>query len=538
MTGPPVHLRAIGDLEIPQRPGAVVCVPPGADLLALAETNARALQASRAVVGGMPLDEFRTASRALMVRHAAESTAASGIPLATSSAGDLVVVTGHQPFFFHPGIWIKHLLVDRLAAMGAVGLSMAVDSDTFEEIGMEAPVLNGRLSRIREILTTAPDDVPYEAHPAPTAADWTAFLTRVGRAVHTLPQREVSDAFAAFAQRAPTPDGQSIGEFITATRRHYEGPRHYLELPVSQMSGTEPFRRFVLQITADAGRFAEIYNRHLRAYRQSNNIRTTAQPFPDLEVAGDVVELPFWLIEKGRRVGTFVQRVRDAHVLVAADDLTTAVFKLGSDQTIAALSRLVPEELDHLAIRPRALTLTAFTRLVLADLFVHGIGGARYDRVTDAVIRDFFDLTPPPYGVATATLHLPLEAMDVGPELQYLRRRLLDLQHNPERVLRGPTAEQDRLIAEKWKLIAELDRAELARKARRQATQRIRQINDLLSAGLDGERADLERRLAAVEHTERSDAAAASRTYPFCFFSPQAVDDLVSAQMEEPVRGH
>src|SRR3989442_12865445 len=92
-----------------------------------------------------------------------------------------------------------------------------------------------------------------------------------------------------------------------------------------------------------------------------------------------------------------------------------------------------PEALAGLAIRPRALTLTAFTRLCLADLFVHGVGGGRYDRVTDAVIREYFGLEPPAYAVTTATMHLPLQGYDAGEERQAVRPRLPEIQPNPHR---------------------------------------------------------------------------------------------------------
>src|SRR5689334_21153410 len=51
---------------------------------------------------------------------------------------------------------------------------------------------------------------------------------------------------------------------------------------------------------------------------------------------------------------------------------------------------------NRLRISPRALTLTTFFRLLLADQFVHGIGGARYDRVTDRLIARFLGIEPPP----------------------------------------------------------------------------------------------------------------------------------------------
>ena len=58
-------------------------------------------------------------------------------------------------------------------------------------------------------------------------------------------------------------------------------------------------------------------------------------------------------------------------------------------------------------IRPRALTLTLWARLLVCDFFVHGIGGAKYDRITDGIFRRYYRCEPPPYGCVTATLRLP-----------------------------------------------------------------------------------------------------------------------------------
>ena len=40
-------------------------------------------------------------------------------------------------------------------------------------------------------------------------------------------------------------------------------------------------------------------------------------------------------------------------------------------------------------MRTRALATTLFARLLLADVFIHGIGGAKYDQVTDEICEDF-----------------------------------------------------------------------------------------------------------------------------------------------------
>ena len=45
---------------------------------------------------------------------------------------------------------------------------------------------------------------------------------------------------------------------------------------------------------------------------------------------------------------------------------------------------------NSLRLSPRALTLTAMLRLLVADQFVHGIGGGQYDQVLDSLIARHF----------------------------------------------------------------------------------------------------------------------------------------------------
>jgi hypothetical protein len=45
--------------------------------------------------------------------------------------------------------------------------------------------------------------------------------------------------------------------------------------------------------------------------------------------------------------------------------------------------------------------------MFIADNFIHGIGGGRYDQVSDTIIRDYFKLEPPAFAVTTGTLYFP-----------------------------------------------------------------------------------------------------------------------------------
>ncbi len=112
-------------------------------------------------------------------------------------------------------------------------------------------------------------------------------------------------------------------------------------------------------------------------------VRSAAQPFPDLksDAASGRVELPLWVLGDGRRETLWVQRrgrrrrpVRGRRGAAGASR-RRAVGRRGAD---APRGR---------TIAPKALALTLFVRLFCCDLFIHGVGGGRYDQVTDGVCR-------------------------------------------------------------------------------------------------------------------------------------------------------
>ena len=90
-----------------------------------------------------------------------------------------------------------------------------------------------------------------------------------------------------------------------------------------------------------------------------------------------------------------------------------------------------------------------FARLFLGDLFFHGIGGAKYDQLTDAIVQEFFGFRPPAFAVLTATWKLAVATPEhADGQLREVKRLLRDLQFNPQRYV--PLDERTRpLIAEK-----------------------------------------------------------------------------------------
>jgi hypothetical protein len=527
-TEPQVQWPAL-DLEIPENSPEAVAAPPFSTWEALARANKAALDSSDVSIGGERLGDLRRRTRGDVLTLAAQYTASLGVPVARAS-GDLLIATGHQPGFVHPGIWIKYLALARMMPRDGIGVNFIVDNDAVDWIGADVPHRSGgRVVRARVRLADGGPDVPAEMIDGPDAAAWKAFVDAIDAHVRTLGEPEVEAAWARARALAAPPRNQGIAGTLTAVRRALEGKRPYLDVPISWAMRMAGFRRLALAILHDAGRFARIHNTMLASYRAHYSVRTAAQPFPDLDIGTAAVEVPFWYVKDGRRYPLAVS-VQTRRLLAAGSD----VGPLPNDADDAAWSR-VP-------VRPRAVTLTMLVRLLASDFMIHGLGGGRYDRATDAVMRGFFGVEPPAYGAVTATLFLPFAGG--GPriaERRRLHRLLMDLQHNPDRFLSGdggaaelPSTEAhaseapQALVEEKWTLIRTLERASaLTRRERRAATQRIREINVLLQPLVNQRVADVEEQLRHLDDHDAEAAATAYRGYPFLLFPVETVDGLV-----------
>jgi hypothetical protein len=401
-------MAAVHRFHAPGRNRDVLAVPPFEHVPDLIKDNQRRLSQSGVVIDGTSLKEFRTQAR----REALAICERDGADLSARSSGPLILA-GHQPELSHPGVWAKHFALNGLASkVGGTPLNLIVDNDTLKSNSVHVPIFDAN----------DPASVHLEAVPFDRPAPESPYEDR--RILDP-------DFFRSFPDRvAPTwhnwgfepllprvwQSGATIAEAFTSARLHSErawGCRN-LELRVSRLSGTDAFVRFARHLVQDLPRFREVYNAAIQQYRRNNGIRSHSHPAPEL--AGN--EAPFWL------------------------------------NTATGRARATPSS-DLSSLRPRALTLTLFTRLCLADFFIHGIGGGKYDEVTDQIFRDYFGIDPPAYQVLSATLHLPLPifpASDAG--LAHAVRLVRDLQWNPQQHL-PPNYANDEAVTE---LIAEKDR--------------------------------------------------------------------------------
>jgi hypothetical protein len=164
-----------------------------------------------------------------------------------------------------------------------------------------------------------------------------------------------------------------------------------------------------------------------------------------------------------------------------------------------------------------------FARIFLADLFVHGIGGAKYDQLTDSIIEQFFGFAAPPYMVATATVLLPIaRTPNCCARLPEVREKIRRMEFQPDRFV-DLTPETSPWIAEKERWI----RIDPLPDQRRQRHLAIERANEALRQILGGRRAELMQEYQRLAVACRNERSCTSREFSFCLFPEETLRQLL-----------
>jgi hypothetical protein len=362
---------------------------------------------------GKPLDVVRDEARREVVERAVRYTQAyRDIPLVDGTTQPLpeLILSGHQPELFHCGVWFKNFLLSSLARQsGAIGINFLVDNDLCRSTAIRVPTLrSGAVLDAQADSAELPElslrsvafdaqygPIPWELRGLESMDTWRAFPQAVGQAL--LPGAErplLFDCWPAAidaVQRSDRP-GLAIAEM-----RHKLEQRiglETLEVPLSHLVSTRAFARFSIQLLSELPRLQEIYNARLADYRLAHRIRSHAHPVPTLAQEHGWLEAPWWIYrrEAPARQALWVRLLDDQLMLSdRAGWQATIDGRLDCDN---ASSQWLELALEGVCLRPRALLTTMYLRLMVSDLFIHGIGGGKYDQLTDGIVREFFGISP------------------------------------------------------------------------------------------------------------------------------------------------
>lgn len=414
-----------------------------------------------------------------------------------------IVMTGHQPVIFHPGLCIKYQIAESFAARhNLIAIAVVIDTDqaTAGEFFYPASETNsepaaGGFPVARLVRASFADATPSSPRPMLASA---ASMNAVGSDIHGAlidcgldeAAREFVKARAWYSRLTPG----SVADANLVTRRAADIGQRFLEVPLTDICAMPEVREFWTDILQRPIDFARALNELLDCYRTEIGIKNAANPFPNLRVDEMSCELPFWLVDPISGERRIARADADGRFDTPSDDV----------------------------LLPRGALVSATLRLLFSDVFVHGLGGGEYDQFTDRMLAHFWNVTPPPFTVVSGSRWLFPAARARLLQLNELEARSRDLQFNPQRAFGSGllSAECENtlqaLLDQKAALLGTMqslrDSGQSAKNAARELQTLTNTIKITVSAALEPQL----KQLTSVSEATR--AALTSRTWPWFYF--------------------
>jgi hypothetical protein len=299
-----------------------------------------------------------------------------------SDGRDGIVMAGHQPVVFHAGLFFKTELLSKLAQDSrAFAIHVVIDTDegNLSEISWprvegeqlivrRATIANGTMkdgSEAAETILYSSQRIKSREEIREIFAEMTFDLRSSGLLKEADRACKIGAAYERLA-------GLPLAEANSIVRWSIERIG-YREVPLSTLLKQTSLRRVLRELTEDSERLFRSYNGSLERYRREHSIKNAANPFPNLKAESGSYELPLWLVTDSERKPLWSNDSRD-------------------NQT--------PED-SYLATRGSITTM--LLRAYCSDLFIHGLGGGKYDRFVTMFASDYLRVELPSYVVTSRT---------------------------------------------------------------------------------------------------------------------------------------
>lgn len=280
-----------------------------------------------------------------------------------------IIMSGHQALVWHPGIAAKVFAAASAAERsGGAAAWIVVDQDEHEFSTIAVPVRDsaGRLhSEELPLAARSPAGIAAASLPPVDAA-----LTKPKKGAFALPSVSwglASIVESLLSRRAEASAARQVAEATFDLLGPFV-PRPILVYATS-LARTTLMRALVERLQGDPAHAGRTYNDSLGIAGEAGLVPLRAEP------ERNRWELPLWRLRDGK------PRER------VWNDGTWPIESLA----------------------PRALLMTGILRLGACDLFIHGTGGALYDRATEAWFREWLGESLAPMAVTTADLLLPFD---------------------------------------------------------------------------------------------------------------------------------
>jgi len=540
--------------KVPQKNKQIFLSPSGDKIGSLLEENKKIFSEYSFTILNQPFREVRENCRKEVIQRALKFSKKydPDIEEKICSAPQCIIQTGHQPVFFHPGIWIKNIFLNELIKSPlpnkSLGLNIILDNDICKDLNFSLPALaptgNLKLEGVNFLSPTLTANLPFEQYPCPSLKLIAKFNRDIIHRLKPLEleNKDILNNFKNFARCLENSSRlcsqnhreSNLGEFLGLARHLYEQEIDpaYLEIPFSQICDSDEFLSFFLEIIKNIESFSKIYNNKLDEYRKLFKIRNRAQPSSNLIIKENLIEAPFWIWrEGGQRRKIFILNEGERDYLY--NDSYGKIFLIEEDnlKSLSLLKAFLKER--GLKIRPKALLLTLYNRLFISDLFIHGLGGAKYDLVTDEIIREFFKVKPPHFLVVSCTLYLNFKSSPgtSDSKIPALKKKIRDLGFNPERhidelsLTKKEEIQMGKLAEKKTELIKKI-RGVLASAEKQKISEEIKAINNFMEEKVEPLKCELNKKIEKEEEKIKQSKIYTLREFPYCLFSAKTLRNL------------
>jgi len=283
-----------------------------------------------------------------------------------------LVMAGHQPVVYHQGLLYKNKQLSRLAKeSSAHAINVVVDTDEGDAGQLIWPLRGGDSLTLRSATVSSAERL-FASQQIVDSERVEEIFCAMREDLAASGLHSALDAVEKVSRLYQLLSGQSVSVANSLVRWQYER-RAYLEVSLSRLLRIDVVRSILLEWVHDAEKLVPSYNSTLESYRAERKIKNPANPFPNMSIEPNSIEVPFCLIQSSGR----------------------------EPLTVAPQGKLDVQQNSFIA--PRGSIVTLLLRAFCSDLFIHGTGGGKYDPFVDRFAHAYLGVELPEFVVASST---------------------------------------------------------------------------------------------------------------------------------------
>ncbi|MFN3605395.1 MAG: hypothetical protein ACK4UJ_11870 [Leptonema sp. (in: bacteria)] len=288
-----------------------------------------------------------------------------------------IIVTGHQPILYYPGIFVKLILASEIAKkIQGNAYYLVLDTDKVNidwkfiffqnDYYREDKLLNDpKRILLKQYLEGEKKEILLNS-----LERWQLELYHIFEPSFVPKVQFIINLIKEFLYKSKKIQISNFSVFLNSIFLE-QLSLQIKPIFLSDIINTNTYKLVFEFIKSNHKKFNKIYNTILNDFRKENNIKNLSIPFPNLKED----ELPFWLSDSYNRK-TFNFKEKDLYPLVM----------------------------------PKAIVISLIIRGFLSDLMVHGLGGGFYDLVVERILEEFLGFKISPFIKTTCSVTFPMKA--------------------------------------------------------------------------------------------------------------------------------